>query len=147
MCHIWHSVWQAYSRYSRNYLKNKTKNFWLHVSSLLCWGFLYVRQVRVTLHCSARASHRGGSSCCGAWALEAWASVLPYVGSIAVAHRLVLWHVGSSRTRDPTCVSCIGRWILIHCTTSEVQEIILKWIDPRDYLIYSFHPLCITVKK
>ena len=33
-----------------------------------------------------------------------------------------LWHVGSSRTRDPTCVSCIGRWILNYWTTREVLD-------------------------
>ena len=30
-----------------------------------------------------------------------------------------LRHVGSSQTRDRTCVSCIARWTLIHCTTRE----------------------------
>ena len=29
-------------------------------------------------------------------------------------------HVGSSRTRDRTCVPCIARRILNHCTTREV---------------------------
>ena len=29
-------------------------------------------------------------------------------------------HVGSSRTRAWTCVPCIGRWILNHCSTREV---------------------------
>ena len=29
-------------------------------------------------------------------------------------------HVGSSRTRDWTCVPCVGRWILNHWTTREV---------------------------
>ena len=29
-------------------------------------------------------------------------------------------HVGSSRTRAPTRVPCIGRWILNYCTTREV---------------------------
>ena len=33
---------------------------------------------------------------------------------------VALWHVGSSPTRDQTCVSCIGMWILIHCVTREV---------------------------
>ena len=28
------------------------------------------------VHCGARASHCGGFSCCGAWALGAWASVV-----------------------------------------------------------------------
>ena len=30
-----------------------------------------------------------------------------------------LQHVGSSWTRDRTCVPCIGRRILIHCATRE----------------------------
>ena len=30
------------------------------------------------------------------------------------------WHVGSSRTRALSCVSCIGRRTLDHCTTREV---------------------------
>ena len=38
--------------------------------------------------------------------------------SVAVAHGFsglhVLWHVGPSWSRDQTCVSCIGRWILYH---------------------------------
>ena len=29
-------------------------------------------------------------------------------------------HVGSSQTRDPTCVPCIGRQILNHCNTNEL---------------------------
>ena len=33
---------------------------------------------------------------------------------------VALWHVGSSRTRDRTCVPCIGRQILNHWTTREV---------------------------
>ena len=32
------------------------------------------------------------------------------------------WHVKSSRTRARTCVPCIGRQILIHCTTTEVPK-------------------------
>ena len=32
-------------------------------------------------------------------------------------------HVGSSQTRARTRVSCIGRWILNHCTTREVPKI------------------------
>ena len=32
-----------------------------------------------------------------------------------------LRHVESSRTRDRTFVPCIGRWILIHCTTREAH--------------------------
>ena len=36
------------------------------------------------------------------------------------------WHVGSSQTRDGTCVPCIGRRILIHCATREVPVFDLK---------------------
>ena len=31
-------------------------------------------------------------------------------------------HVGSSRTRDQTCVSCFGRWILYHWATREALD-------------------------
>ena len=50
-------------------------------SSLLHVGFLQLWRAGATLHCSVRASHCGGLSCCGAQALGAWASVV-------VAHRL-----------------------------------------------------------
>ena len=44
-----------------------------------------------------------------------------------------LWHTGldvphhveSSRTRDRTCVPCIGRWILYHWTTREVPHYLI----------------------
>ena len=48
------------------------------------------------------------------------------LGSRAQAQQLwhtglvALGHVGSSRTRDRTCVSCIGRWTPNHCATREV---------------------------
>ena len=44
-------------------------------SLLLCVGFLQLRRAGSTLHCGARASYRGGFSCCGAWGLGARASV------------------------------------------------------------------------
>ena len=58
------------------------------------------------------------------------------VASFVAEHRLQvqklqqLWrvglaarrHVGSSRTRDQTCVLCIGRRILIHSTTRKSPE-------------------------
>lgn len=31
-------------------------------------------------------------------------------------------HVESSQTRDRTHVPCIVRWLLIHCTTKDVQK-------------------------
>ena len=56
----------------------------------------------------------GGFSSCGAQALE---HRLSSCGHGLVAPR----HVGSSWTRDYTCVPCIGRWILIHLTIKEVS--------------------------
>ena len=50
-------------------------------SSLPHAGFLLLRRVRASLHCSAWASYGGGFSCCGARALGMWASVV-------VAHKL-----------------------------------------------------------
>ena len=35
---------------------------------------------------------------------------------------VALRHVGSSQTRDQTCVPCIGRWILNHWMTREVLQ-------------------------
>ena len=62
-------------------------------SSLLHAGFLQLRRARATLRCGARASHCGGFSCCGAWALDVWASVVVARGlqstvSVVVVHGL-----------------------------------------------------------
>ena len=46
------------------------------------------------------------------------------------------WHVGSSRTRAPTRVPCIDRWILNHCATREVSD--------ADFLEVSGNP-CLTI--
>ena len=61
---------------------------------------------------------------------------------------VALWHVGSSQTMDRTCVPCIGRWILNHCTTREVPECFLMLflkqasIDSVARLLVAFqHPL------
>ena len=46
---------------------------------------------------------------------------------------VALRHVGSSRTRDQTCVPCIGRRILIHCqfsfqfSRSVVSDSVIPW--------------------
>ena len=62
-------------------------------SSLLHAGFLQLRRAGATLRCGAGASHCGGFSCCGAWALGTRASVvvahgLSSCGSRALEHRL-----------------------------------------------------------
>ena len=105
-------------------------------SSLLHVGFLQLRQPGATLCCSVRASHCGGfsllwstgSRCaglssCGTWAQQLWRTGL-------VAPR----HVGSSRSRDRTHVSCIGRQILNHCATREVPVFLLL---PLQFQIFS----------
>ena len=86
-------------------------------SLLLCTGFLQLQQAGVTLRCGARASHCGGFSCCRAWALGARVCRLQ---QLWLAGFVSPRHVGSSWTRDPTRVPCIGRRILNHCTTREV---------------------------
>ena len=66
--------------------------------------------------------------CCGARTLvvahgfqSTWAQQLWYPGLAAPQH------VGSSQTRDQTHVSCIGRRILIHCTTREARYIFISF--------------------
>ena len=50
----------------------------------------------------------------------------PELGSAAAAWSLVAaWFVGSSRTRDQTWVSCVGRWILYHWAIKEALKIML----------------------
>ena len=46
-------------------------------------------------------------------------------GSAAVAGFVPLRQMGSSRTRDRTCVHCIGRKILNHWNTREVLQKVL----------------------
>ena len=96
-------------------------------SLLLCAGFLQLWWVGATLRCSAWASHWGGFSCCRAWALGLWASIvvshgLSICGSQALECRglVAMQHVGPSQTRDQTHVPCIGRGTLNDCTTREV---------------------------
>ena len=45
-------------------------------SLLLRAGFLYLWRAGPILHCSVQASHCSGFSCCGAWDLDLWASVV-----------------------------------------------------------------------
>ena len=71
------------------------------------------------LHCSMQAfsswNQRGLLLVAGHRLLIAVAPHLSFC-SCSVAP----WYVGCSWTRDRTCVPCIGRQILIHCTTREV---------------------------
>ena len=65
----------------------------------------------------ARAPGAGSSSFstrlsrCSSWARELWCAGL-----------VAPWHVGSSWTRDRTCVLCIDRRVPINCTAREVRQ-------------------------
>ena len=80
-------------------------------SSLRCTGF----SLQWLLSLRSTGSRCAGFSSCSTWAQQLWRMGL-------VTPR----HVGSSRTRDRTCVPCIGRRILNHCTTREVPTLFLK---------------------
>ena len=88
-------------------------------SSCSKWGLCFIVVCR--LH-GARALGHTGFSHCGLWAHYLW-----FPGSRAQAQSLwhrslaATQHMGSSWTRDWTCVSCIGRWILYHWATWEAQ--------------------------
>ena len=66
-------------------------------SSLQCVGF----SLRCLLLLWNIGSRHAGFSSCGMRAQELWLTGL-----------VAPWHVGSSQTRDRTCVPCIGRQIL-----------------------------------
>ena len=83
-------------------------------SSLLRVGFLRFRWLGATLRCSAWASHCGGFSCCGAWALRTWASVvaacrLYSAGSVVMAHGLS-WSAACGIFLDQGSNPCPLHW-------------------------------------
>ena len=101
------------------------------------WAFSTCVEWGATLCCSVWASHCSGFSCCrwsmgsrrvGFSSCSMWAQQLWLAGSRAQAQQL--WrtglvasrHVGSSRTRARTRVSCISRRLLNHCDTREVLK-------------------------
>ena len=100
------------------------------------------------------ASHKERShmtvSCGIMWDLSLWCR-----DSLAVKHELysvqaqllwcmdlaALWHVGSSWTRDPIHVPCIGRWILNHRTTREAPVIFfIKSVSHFIFTVYLMSP-------
>ena len=97
------------------------------VMSLLLCGLFCSCGVRGLLSsCSAWASRCSGFSCFGARAPACRLQQLP--DSRAQAQKL--WctgfvatrPVGSSWTRDGTCITCIGGWILYHWATREFKK-------------------------
>ena len=92
----------------------------LAVLGLCCHvGFPRVAASGVYSSCGVQAS-RDGFSCCRTKLLGTWASVvaapgLYSAGIIVGVHGLSCFPIlGSSRTRDQTSVSCVGRQILYH---------------------------------
>ena len=76
------------------------------------WGYSW-------LHCVASLAAEHGLSSCGYWTLalgfsscDAWALVAP-------------GYLGSSQTRDQSCVPCIGRRTPIHHATREVLYLVI----------------------
>ena len=65
--------------------------------------------------CGGWASHCVGCSC--------GTQAVGHVGSVGSSGALAEtpWHKRSSLTRDRTCVPCIGKWVLNHWSTSELQ--------------------------
>ena len=85
--------------------------FWVLVT--VC-GLSLLRRVGTTLHYGAGASHCGGFSCF---------TRSRCMDSVVGVHGLgAPWRVESSQTRDQAHVPCIGKQILIYCTTREVPK-------------------------
>ena len=81
--------------------------------------------------CSMQASHQGSCSCCGAQSLDhTGATVAP-------------WHLVSSWTRNGTCVSSTGRWILYHWATRET--LFKKWALDWKPLMYHWRSSATTL--
>ena len=86
-------------------------------SSLLC-GLFLVWRGGLPSSLSVQASHCSGFSCCGERALgcSGFSSLANGLSSCSSQAQwlwhtglVALWHVGSSQTKNRTCVSCIGR--------------------------------------
>ena len=121
-----------------SYLPYKKMSLWLAALGLHCSmrAFSTCSQQGLLSSCSTRASHCGGFSCFGGRDLDMWASVVAALHASTLDSRVwaqQLWctalvaprAVESSRTRDRTHVPCLGRQILIPCTTREVPASVL----------------------
>ena len=88
--------------------------------------------------CGAGVSHCSDFFCRRAWALECSGFTSCSIQGQSLRHwdLIAPRHVGSSCSRDHTCVPSIDRWIFIHWTTREASPHLLKW----DY------PLCLILR-
>ena len=111
----------------------------------LCWVFVAVPgffsscgERGLLSSCGAGVSHCSDFFCRRAWALECSG----FSSSSTQGQSLRRWdligprYVGSSWSRDQTCVPSIDRWIFIHWITREASPHLLKW----DY------PLCLILR-
>ena len=99
-------------------------SLYLAALNLYCcmWAFSSCGKWGLLFSCGALTSHYSGFSC--------WRAQVEAAQQLWLMGLVALWLVGSSQTRDWTCVPCIARWILFfffarwilnHWTTREVQ--------------------------
>ena len=121
--------------------------FWLHwvsvafervFSSCGEWGLFC---------CGAQAPRGGGPSYGRARALGAQASPVAAHGLSSCGVWVYSLCVGSSRIRDQTCVSCIGRQIPIHCTTREVHPLSFAQLFHHIIWVFIFLVLSLTLPE
>ena len=98
---------------------------WRLFSSWSAWGYSLCR----------------GFSCCGAQAQYLWRT-----GLVAPQH------VGSSWTRDRTCLSCTGRQILYHWATREApamlqHESVLHSLWLKNSTLYGYPTFCFLMAE
>ena len=107
--------------------------------------------------CGACASHCGDVTCCRVWVLE------HRLNSCGARVSLLRGMWDLRRAGDPTCISCIGRWILYHWATRKalfmetwyfrhvkanckcnmkVLLLILKFVNQQRFYIDSWCILC-----
>ena len=72
------------------------ESFYLFFSVLVFIAARKLALVGATLHCSTRASHCGGFSCCRAWALRRATSVVVVQGHCCSATRRIFLDQGSN---------------------------------------------------
>ena len=102
------------------FLKFLFIHLFLAVLGLCCFAQAFSSCDRrgIVFCCGAPASRCSGFSRCRTWAPGTQASVVEVHGLNCPAACEVFLHQGS----NPCHVACIGRWILIHCDTSEVPK-------------------------
>ena len=93
----------------------------------LCWVIVALLRLRLSLVAESRVSSLrcvcGGAGLVLEHALQVCElQQLRHMGSLVAAQGLIYSAAcGIFRTRDQTPGPCVGRWILIHCTTREVR--------------------------